>query len=400
MSSTRTALLMGKMGFGSYCQRRLLHQITKRSRVIMERKQNLLRVVGLHVEAPSDTSVGSIDCDRIKSFQQHVPVMAEMVMEHLQPKNEQLYIDMTFGGGGHTRNILSHAPKARVICVDRDPTAISIAQELAKSFSPGQILTCHSKFSLIHTLLPELGVTPGTVNGVLFDVGASSMQFDEGKRGFALSVDGPLDMRMDQSSNNKEPTAADIVNSFDEQELGFIIKRYSGEKSAMKIAHAIVEARSAFGRISRTQQLADIIASAFPEILHYGRKDKLKRSSHVATQTFMALRIFVNNELNELNNGLEVANHYLRPGGRCVTLTFHSLEDRIVKRHFHDIDLDTKPNLSLRQMRYNQVSTAEMKQILNKKWEPMSKRIVVPSPSECESNPRARSAKLRAAVKS
>ncbi|OWF46753.1 methyltransferase-like protein 15 [Mizuhopecten yessoensis] len=325
--------------------------------------------------------------------------MAEEVMQHLKPKNEQLYIDMTFGGGGHTRQILAHAPQARVICVDRDPTAISIAQELANSYSPGQIQTCHTKFSLIHTLLPELGVTPGTVDGVLFDLGASSMQFDQKTRGFSLSADGPLDMRMDQSSDNSEPSAADVVNGFDELELGLIIKKYSGEKNARKVAHAIVEARSAFGRISRTQQLADIIASAFPERLQYSRKDKLKRLSHVATQTFMALRIFVNNEMNEVNNGLEVAHYYLRPGACCVTLTFHSLEDRIVKRHFHDIDLDSKANLSLRQMRHKKASTAEIEQILHKRWTPISKKIVAPSSSECESNPRARSAKLRAAVK-
>lgn len=350
----------------------------------------------LHVKYPS----GSRSVDIHRNKQRHVPVMAEQVIQHLQPKNDQLYIDMTFGGGGHTLAILAKAPRARMICVDRDPTAISTAQDLAKTFSPGQIQPCHSKFSQIHSLLPTLGVLPGTVDGVLFDVGASSMQFDEGQRGFALSVDGPLDMRMDQSSDNKEPTAADVVNSFDEEELGFIIKKYSGEKSAMRIAHAIVEARSAFGRISRTQQLADIIASAFPDILHYGRRDKLNRSSHVATQTFMALRIFVNNELNELNNGLEVANYYLRARGRCVTLTFHSLEDRIVKRHFHDIDLDTKPNLSLREMRFKQrVSSAELEEILNKRWDPMSKKVIIPSSSECERNPRARSAKLRAATK-
>ncbi|XP_062595760.1 probable methyltransferase-like protein 15 homolog [Saccostrea cucullata] len=333
----------------------------------------------------------------------HVPVMVKKVLEVLNPQQGQLFIDMTFGAGGHTKAILTENPEARVVCVDRDPLAFSYAQELAKSYKPGQVLTCLGKFSETPQILYQLGITPGSVDGILFDVGASSMQYDQSNRGFSLSRDSPLDMRMDQGRDPDSVTAMDVVNHLSVQELRDIIKKYGEDHIANQIAHAIVEARYVMGKITTTKQLAEVIENVFEEKI---LRDKLNRKSHVATRTFQALRIFVNNELNEINNGLEVAYHYLKPGGVCVGISFHSLEDRIFKRHFHGIEMDEAKNLSVKQksrmMRdHHQKYDKELiKIILKKRWIPVSKKVTTPEEEEVLENPRSRSAKLRAAIKS
>ncbi|KAH3887861.1 12S rRNA N4-methylcytidine methyltransferase-like [Dreissena polymorpha] len=184
----------------------------------------------------------------------------------------------------------------------------------------------------------------------------------------------------------------------DEVDLSKVIKKYGEDTQARKIAHAIVQARAAYGRIATTKQLAAIVENVCTM-----SRDKLGRYSHPATKLFQALRIFVNNELNELNAALEIAHTFLKPGGLCIAITFHSLEDRIVKRHFHDIDLDEEKNLSLKQkLRNVQVvdTVEELQYLTEKRWKPVNKKVLTTDENEVEDNPRSRSAKLRAAIKS
>uniref|UniRef100_UPI000E55C0FD probable methyltransferase-like protein 15 n=1 Tax=Urocitellus parryii TaxID=9999 RepID=UPI000E55C0FD len=201
------------------------------------------------------------------------------------------------------------------------------------------------------------------------------------------------------------PTAADVVNALDQQALASILRAYGEEKHAKKIASAIVQARSIYP-ITRTQQLASIVAGAFPPSAIYARKDLLQRSTHIATKTFQALRIFVNNELNELHMGLKTAQKFLKPGGRLVALSFHSLEDRIVKRFLLGISMTEKFNLSVRQ---KVIQTSQLSSYhANKEgssiraplmWELIHKKVLTPEDWDVQNNPRGRSAKLRAAMK-
>lgn len=330
----------------------------------------------------------------------HIPVMKNEVLSIFKDKQYKMLLDMTFGGGGHTKALLDSTTDSHIFVLDRDPLAYSIACELAQK-SSGRVTAMLGRFSELPTLLSQRGIEPGTLDGVFMDLGSSSMQFDQPERGFSLSADGPLDMRMDSGRNANQLTAADVVNSLDEVDLANIFRKYGEDKRSKKIAHAIVEARSAFGRITRTRQLAEIIENVCDGA--YGL-DRLGRYSHPATKVFQALRIFVNNELNELNIGLEIACEYLRPGGTCVVISFHSLEDRIVKRHFHSIDLDERNSLSIVQRhrlldRRHTYSKEELDNIVVRKWEPVSKKVTFASEQEVEENPRSRSAKLRAAVK-
>ncbi|ESO86964.1 hypothetical protein LOTGIDRAFT_194513 [Lottia gigantea] len=324
--------------------------------------------------------------------------MVDEVLSIINPKPNQTFLDMTFGAGGHSREVLRISPDTRVIALDRDPLAHSYAVELQQS-SESTVLPLLGKFTDIERLASDVGIQPGTVDSVLFDVGTSSMQFDTAERGFALSRDGPLDMRMDGSRLPDQPSACEVVNLLSENDLYHIIKKYGEENKARKIANMIVESRYAYGRIETTQQLANIVKSVFD--IEY-KKDKMQRHSHVATKTFQAIRIFVNNELNELSNGLEMVHRLLKPGGVCVVLSFHSLEDRIAKRHFHGINLEDEPNMSVRDHYRNSKIAHSMDavtQIMEKCWKPYSKKVITPSDSHCKENPRARSAKLRAAYK-
>lgn len=237
------------------------------------------------------------------------------------------------------------------------------------------------------------------------DLGCSSMQLDAPERGFSLRKDGPLDMRMDGDRYPDTPTASDVVNALDQQALASILRAYGEEKHAKKIASAIIQARSTYP-ISRTQQLASIVAGAFPPSAVYARKDLLQRSTHIATKTFQALRIFVNNELNELYAGLRTAEKFLKTGGRLVALSFHSLEDRIVKRFLLGISMTERFNLSIRQ-KVKQTSQLDSDQETEErhsvraplKWELIHKKVLTPEDQDVQDNPRGRSAKLRAAIK-
>lgn len=332
----------------------------------------------------------------------HIPVMVDEVVHFLAPQKGQVLLDMTFGSGGHTRALLQAQPDITLYALDRDPTACAIAQQLSERH-PKQIRALLGQFSQVEALLLEAGVQPGTLDGVLLDLGCSSMQLDTPERGFSLRKDGPLDMRMDGGRCPDVPTAADAVNALDQQALASILRGYGEEKHARKIASAIVLARSACP-ITRTQQLASVVAGAFPPSAIYARKDLLQRSTHVATKTFQALRIFVNNELNELCTGLRTAQKFLRPGGRLVAISFHSLEDRIIKRFLLGISMVERFNQSVRQkMVQASGSDPENKEGIAVKaplmWELINKKVLTPKDQDVHDNPRARSAKLRAAIK-
>ncbi|XP_046379687.2 probable methyltransferase-like protein 15 homolog isoform X1 [Haliotis rufescens] len=382
----------------SFCQLRLLQQVYSSKCQPVRASHNAADTEGRQLDQQGRQLGQKLNEDRHRRVP-HIPVMLKEVMDVLKPTDGQVIVDMTFGGGGHTREIISRAQNARVFALDRDPVAFEMATQLSQECKEGQITPLLGRFSDVPQLLRQHGVEGASVDSFLFDVGASSMQFDQAGRGFSLSQDGPLDMRMDGDRIQDQPTAADVVNHIDEQDLYVIIKKYGEEKLARKIASAIVDTRYAFGNITRTRQLADIVASVFQGDL---RRDKMMRHSHVATKTFQALRIFVNDELNELNNGLELAHRFLKPGGVCVALSFHSLEDRIVKRHFHGIDMDLPLNMNYRDHLRNPSVLHERKDVvdlLKKRWLPSSKKVCVPTYTDCLDNPRARSAKLRAAAK-
>ncbi|NWV18189.1 MET15 protein, partial [Origma solitaria] len=334
----------------------------------------------------------------------HVPVMLEEVVNCLSPQPGQRFLDMTFGAGGHTTALLERASGITVYALDRDPTAYKIAQRLSESY-PKQIQPLLGQFSQSEALLISAGVEPASLDGVLVDAGCSSMQFDTPERGFSLQKDGPLDMRMDSDRYPDMPTAADVVNALDQQALASILRTYGEERHARKIASAIVQARSIYP-ITRTQQLASIVAGAFPASALYARKDLLQRPAHVATKTFQGLRIFVNDELHELFVGLKTAEKFLKPGGRLVALSFHSLEDRIIKRFLHGIDMTEKYNLGSKQKIRQALKNSSREDTpespsgkSNSKWAFIQKKVLTPQAKDIQTNPRGRSAKLRAAIK-
>uniref|UniRef100_A0A452I184 12S rRNA N(4)-cytidine methyltransferase METTL15 n=1 Tax=Gopherus agassizii TaxID=38772 RepID=A0A452I184_9SAUR len=279
------------------------------------------------------------------------------------------------------------------------------AYKSSQSYFLKQILSLLGQFSQAETLLISVGVEPGMLDGVLLDAGCSSMQLDTPERGFSLRKDGPLDMRMDSGRYPDMPTAADVVNALDQQALASILRTYGEERHAKKIASAVIQARSIYP-ITRTQQLASIVAGAFPAGALYARKDLLQRPTHVATKTFQALRIFVNDELRELYIGLKIAEKFLKPGGRLVALSFHSLEDRIIKRFLQGVDVSEKFNLNIRQkIRQGQKNYSEQdveefsSEKCNSRWTSIQKKVLTPQAEDVQENPRGRSAKLRAAIK-
>ncbi|XP_069078073.1 12S rRNA N4-methylcytidine (m4C) methyltransferase isoform X1 [Pleurodeles waltl] len=331
-------------------------------------------------------------------------LFCDAIMDGMQI-NEMCILDMTFGAGGHATSILQQASNIKIFALDRDPIAYNIAKQLSQSFT-GQINSLLGRFSEAESLLTLAGVKPGSLDGVLLDAGCSSMQFDTPERGFSLRQDGPLDMRMDSDRYSDMPTAADVVNALDQHALASILKTYGEERYAKKIASAIIQARSIYP-ITRTQQLASIVAGAFPAAALHARKDLLQRPVHAATKTFQALRIFVNNELNELYAGLLTAEKFLKPGGRLVAISFHSLEDRIIKRFLHGIDMSEEPNLSISQKIHRRLKGHEelddQEEISgpnpNTRWTCIQKKVKTPQDQDVQDNPRGRSAKLRAAIK-
>ena len=304
----------------------------------------------------------------------HVPVMLAEVLLALRPRDGELYVDATFGGGGYTRAILE-AADCRVAAIDRDPAAIAVGQELVRQ-SNGRLRLLEGRFAGMEALLAEAGLSD--VDGVVLDIGVSSMQIDQAERGFSFMRDGPLDMRM----GGQGPTAADAVNSLPQDRLANIIYVFGEEPKSRAIAKAIVAARTE-APITTTLALVKAIERAT------GRQRPQDRT-HPATQTFQALRIHVNAELDELVEALHAAERLLKPGGRLAVVTFHSLEDRIVKRFFASRG-GKLPSASRHVLEFTHGPAAS--------FELPFKGHIGASEAEAHANPRARSAKLRAGIR-
>ncbi len=298
----------------------------------------------------------------------HLPVMLREVVAHLAPTAAGTYVDGTFGAGGYTRALLE-AADCRVIAIDRDPTAIAGSSPLVLAH-PGRLVVVEDEFDHLDTVAAAQGAA--AVDGVVLDIGVSSMQLDQGERGFSFRRDGPLDMRMSGSGIS----AADLVAQLSETELANLIFRFGEERHSRAIARAIVKARAS-APIERTLQLAEIVAGVVWAKPH---------EPHPATRTFQALRIAVNDELGQLARALGAAERALQPGGRLVVVTFHSLEDRIVKTF---LNARARPAAGSRHL-------PELRQA-PPSFRLVAKGAVEPGAEETAANPRARSAKLRAA---
>lgn len=300
----------------------------------------------------------------------HIPVLLDEVMEALAPGPGDVIVDATFGAGGYTRAILDAG--ATVHAFDRDPDAIAAGASFPETRdNPPRLILHPRRFSEMVGALAEAGIA--RVDGVAMDIGVSSMQLDQAERGFAFSTDGPLDMTMSREG----PTAADFLNGADEAEIADVLWHYGEERQSRRIARAIVAARP----LSSTAQLAQVVRKA----LGY----RAGAPKDPATRSFQAIRIHVNGELNELEEGLKGAEQLLKSGGRLAVVSFHSLEDRIVKRFLREA-----AGATARASRHlPEVNSAEA---------PTFKKVskgIRPSEAETLRNPRARSATLRAAIR-
>ncbi len=303
----------------------------------------------------------------------HTPVLLYEVVELLQCSTGNIIVDGTVGGGGHAYEILKRIlPGGHLIGIDRDPNALEAAEKRLKEFE-GNFTLIHSNFIDIERVLGELGITE--VDGILMDLGVSSHQLDEKQRGFSYMQDAPLDMRMDPT---QDFSAYDVVNEYSQSELKRIIWNYGEERWADRIARFIVDSRP----IETTGQLVEVIKRAIPAAAR-------RSGPHPAKRTFQAIRIEVNQELSLLSEAIENAVKMLRPGGRLCIITFHSLEDRIVKQTFCTL--------------YNPCVCPPQAPICICGRQPIVKiitgRPVTPSASEVSDNPRSRSAKARACEK-
>ncbi|HEY3677034.1 MAG TPA: 16S rRNA (cytosine(1402)-N(4))-methyltransferase RsmH [Candidatus Tumulicola sp.] len=283
----------------------------------------------------------------------HVPVLLEPALDWLAVRPNGIYVDATFGAGGHSQAILDRLTDGRLIALDADPSATSRAQAIADP----RLTFCSTNFRELDAALQQLGVE--YIDGALFDIGVSSMQLDDGGRGFSFTKEAPLDMRMNPHAGR---SAYDVLSTASERELADIFFHYGEERAARRIAHAIVERRSAGALPTTTTEFASLVSG----VVHRpGHRERV----HPATRVFQALRIAVNDELDSLRDGVNGAVGKLREAGRIVVISFHSLEDRIVKQTFRS----------------------------DERLEVLTKRPVIADDTEMSANARARSAKLRAA---
>lgn len=301
----------------------------------------------------------------------HKSVLLAEVIQALQPRAGGIYIDGTIGAGGHAAAILeASAPDGQLFGLDRDESALKLAAQQLAEFG-SRLHLVHSNFDQLRQVATQHNIP--RAHGILLDLGISSMHVDQAERGFSFLTDGPLDMRMDRTAGQ---TAADLVNHLPEKELADLLYHYGEERQSRRIARAIVKARP----IRRTRELAQVIVSAVG-----GRWEGGKGRIHPATRSFQALRIAVNDELASLERALPQALDWLQPGGRLAVISFHSLEDRIVKQYFKQESQDCicPPEQPVCICRHK--ATIDI----------ITKKPITPSLQEIDKNPRARSAKLR-----
>lgn len=302
----------------------------------------------------------------------HTTVLLDEAVNGLNIREDGIYIDGTFGRGGHSRLILSQlGANGQLLAIDRDPQAIAAAAEIQDP----RFSIVHGPFSALADYVEERGLT-GKIDGVLLDLGVSSPQLDDAERGFSFMRDGPLDMRMDPTRGQ---SAAEWLMSAEEADIAFVIKTYGEEKFGKRIARAIVE-RNREQPMTRTKELATVIAAAMPV------KDKFK---HPATRTFQAIRIWINSELEEIDTALKGAMSVLAPGGRLSIISFHSLEDRLVKRFMRDQSRGPQVPAGI------PMTESQLKALGGRELKTLGK--LIPGEAEVSENPRARSSVLRIA---
>lgn len=302
----------------------------------------------------------------------HTTVLLDEAVNGLNIREDGIYIDGTFGRGGHSRLILSQlGAHGQLLAIDRDPQAIAAAAEIKDP----RFSIVHGPFSALAEYVEERGLT-GKIDGVLLDLGVSSPQLDDAERGFSFMRDGPLDMRMDPTRGQ---SAAEWLQSAEEADIAFVLKTYGEERFAKRIARAIAE-RNREQPMTRTKELADLIAAATPV------KDKFK---HPATRSFQAIRIWINSELEEIDIALKGALTVLAPGGRLSIISFHSLEDRLVKRFMRDQSRGPQVPAGI------PMTESQLKALGGRELKTLGK--LIPGEAEVQDNPRARSSVLRIA---
>jgi 16S rRNA (cytosine1402-N4)-methyltransferase len=308
----------------------------------------------------------------------HASVLVDEVLVYLDPRPGQVFCDCTLGGGGHAWAILDRSvPDGRLIGIDRDPAALAAARARLGS-DLERITLIHGSFGDIASHLASIGLA--TVDGFVLDLGVSSPQLDEPERGFSFTRSGPIDMRMDPTA---ERTALDLIRELPEAELAAVLRDYGEERHAKRIARMIKEALDA-DRLETTIDLAKVAATAIP------MAEQRTSRIHPATRTFQALRIAVNRELDQLEKFLADFPALLAPGGRCVIISFHSLEDRLVKHAFRDLAWS-----SSLPAKYAKEAGERVEPVCV----PVTKKAVTAAPTELAHNPRSRSAKLRACLR-
>ena len=302
----------------------------------------------------------------------HTTVLLDEAVNGLNIREDGIYIDGTFGRGGHSRLILSQlGANGQLLAIDRDPQAIAAAAEIKDP----RFSIVHGPFSALAGYVEARGLT-GKIDGVLLDLGVSSPQLDDAERGFSFMRDGPLDMRMDPTRGQ---SAAEWLLGAEEADIAFVLKTYGEERFAKRIARAIVE-RNREQPMTRTKELAEVIAAATPV------KDKFK---HPATRSFQAIRIWINSELEEIDTALKGALSVLAPGGRLSVISFHSLEDRLVKRFMRDQSRGPQVPAGI------PMTESQLKALGGRELKTLGK--LIPGEAEVQENPRARSSVLRIA---
>lgn len=302
----------------------------------------------------------------------HQPIMVEEIIKYLNIIDNGTYLDVTTGEGGHSEKLLEHNSTINLICADRDKTILEYAETRLNKYQQ-RIRFIVSNFDKLHKKVEQ-----STINGIIADLGISSYHFDADSRGFSFSKDNNLDMRLDGSC---EYSAYDIINDFSEKDIADIIYKFGEERFSRRIAKNIIEKR-AVKKIQTTKEFKEIIYNSIPKKFH-------PKNIHPATKTFQALRIYINDELTHIKEGIENLIKLLKPGGRICVLSFHSLEDRIIKNKFRELS----------GYRGNRDPYSTDEEEIKKVLKIITKKPLIPSKKEIEANPRSRSTKLRVAEK-